>query len=311
MPGVVYRLHSVRTGIVYHTGALGDLIVAAPAIEHWARDRSIARLVLLGRGRSGELLQAAGIVGERWDAGAAWFARAYRGAATPLPAPVAAALAFTEPGGPIERALAAAVSGPVSVVRPVPAGREPIVRHHLRAVGAAPADDRAPALALPAAPPHGLRVAIAPGSGSARKNWPLDRFAAVADALRPDASVIWLLGPAEHEVRPPAAEGDLMVREQPITRTAQAIRSCTLLLGNDSGLTHLAAALSVPVVALFAVSDAAVWAPAPAAAPVLVVTPSSVVPGDRCASLPAPPAGASMNEIAVDPVLRACRRLLG
>ena len=300
----------MRTGLVYHAGALGDLIVAVPAIEHWARDRGAERPVLLGRGLPGELLQAAGIVGDRWDAGAAWFASAYRGAPPALPAPVDAALAFTAPGGPIEQALAAVVSGPVSVVRPVPARREPIVGHHLRAVGAASADDRAPALQLPAEPRGARRVGIAPGSGSARKNWPLGRFAAVADALRPDADVMWLLGPAEEELRPPAADGDLVVRGRPIMRTAQAISSCTLLLGNDSGLSHLAAALPVPVVALFAVSDAAVWAPAPAGSPVLVVTPTKIAPGDRCASLPAPPAGAAMDDIAVEPVLSACRRLL-
>ena len=122
---------------------------------------------------------------------------------------------------------------------------------------------------------------------------------------------MWLLGPAEEELRPPGAGGDLIVRGRPITGTAQAISSCSLLLGNDSGLSHVAAALSVPVVALFAVSDAAVWAPAPSGSPVLVITPSSVVPGDRCAALPAPPAGASMDDIGVDPVISACRRLLG
>ena len=312
MRSLLFR--SVRTSVVYHTGALGDLIVSVPAIEYWARDRGVERPVLIGRGHPGELLQAAGVVDDRWDAGAAWLAPAYRGARPALPTPVDAVLAFTAPGGPVERALAAAVSGPVSVVRPVPARREPIVRHHLRAVGAGPADDRAPALALALAlaaePRHGARVAIAPGSGSARKNWPLDRFAAVADALRPDARVTWLLGPAEEDLRPPAADGDLIVRGRPIAHTAQAISSCRLLLGNDSGLSHLAAALSVPVVALFAVSDAAVWAPASSGSPVVVVTPSSVVADDGCAALPAPPAGASMADITVDPVLSTCLRLL-
>ena len=326
-------MHGVRTDLVYHAGALGDLIVAIPAIERWAAERRVGRLALLGRGHPGELLRAAGIVDELWDAGAAWFARAYRGAAPALPAPVRAALAFTEPGGPVARALAGAVSGPVSAVRPTPTDRQPIVRHHLQAVGAGPADYRAPALApalalsgtpRPASGRGGRRVAIAPGSGGARKNWPLDRFAAVADALRRDAAVTWVLGPAEADLRPPAARDDRIVRGRPIARTAQVISACALLLGNDSGLAHLAAALSVAVVALFAVSDAAVWAPASAAAPVLVVTPRSTVPGDGCASLgdggaspddgcaslPPPAEGASMESIAVDPVIRACRRLL-
>ena len=193
---------------------------------------------------------------------------------------------------------------------PAPAGRQPIVTRHLRAVGA-DADYRAPELTLPGRPPRARRIAIAPGSGSARKNWPLDRFAAAADALRRDAAVTWVLGPAEEDLRPPAAGGDLIVRGRSIVETAQAIAACALLLGNDSGPAHLAAALSVAVVALFAVSDAAVWAPASAAAPALVVTPRSTVPSDRCASLPAPAEGASMASIAVEPVIDACRRLLG
>ena len=311
---VLYRVRGARTGLVYHTGALGDLIVAIPAIEYWAAERRVGRVALLGRGDAGELLRAAGVVSGRWDAGAARFARAYRGTPPALPAPAGEALAFTEPGGPVERALAGAVSGRLVAVRPAPTGRQPIVRRHLRAVGAGPAYDRAPILALPGRPQPspargGRRVAIAPGSGSARKNWPLDRFAAAADALRRDAAVTWVLGPAEADLRPPAAPEDLIVRGRPIVRTAQAIAACALLLGNDSGLAHLAAALSVPVVALFAVTDAAVWAPA-SAAPVLVVTPHSTVPPHRCASLPAPAAGAAMASIPVDPVIEACRRLL-
>lgn len=308
-------MRGARTGLVYHTGALGDLIVAIPAIEYWAAERRVERVALLGRGHPGELLRAAGVADDRWDAGGAWFARAYRGAPPALPAPVDEALAFTEPGGPVERALAGAVAGRVLAAPPASADRQPIVRRHLRAAGAGPAYHRAPVLALPGRTPsaperRGRRVAIAPGSGSDRKNWPLDRFAATAGALRREAAVIWVLGPAEADLRPPAARDDLIVRGQPIVRTAQAIAGCALLLGNDSGLAHLAAALSVPVVALFAVTDAAVWAPASAAS-VLVVTPRSTVPAHRCASLPAPAADAAMASIAVDPVIDACRRLLG
>ncbi len=38
-------------------------------------------------------------------------------------------------------------------------------------------------------------------------------------------------------------------------------RSRQLFVGNDSGPTHLAAALSVPVVVLFGSSDSALWSP--------------------------------------------------
>lgn len=303
----------MRTGLIYHTGALGDLIVATPAIERWAAAERVDRLIMAGRGAHGALLKAAGIVNERWDAEAAWFAHAYRGIPPALPSRIDSALVFTQPGGPVEQALRAAIAGPLRVVRSFPIEREPIVRHHLLAVGADPDRTPAPMLRIAAgdAPRRGVTVAIAPGSGSARKNWPLNRFSAVATALRSSAAVLWILGPAEEKLLPPATPDDTIVRGRPIVETAQELASCSLLLGNDSGISHLAAALSVPVVALFAASDATVWAPTPAATTVVVVTPHAVLAAPRCHTLPPPAPDASMRQIAVAPVLSACRSLLG
>lgn len=108
------------------------------------------------------------------------------------------------------------------------------------------------------------RIALHPGSGSARKNWPLPRFVALAGRLgRQGWEVVWLLGPAEREgglaCRPPA---DSRVAETPdLVRLAAALASCSAYVGNDSGVTHLVAALGLPVVAVFGPSDPVQWAP--------------------------------------------------
>ena len=39
------------------------------------------------------------------------------------------------------------------------------------------------------------------------------------------------------------------------------LQTARLYIGNDSGITHLAAAVGVPVVAIFGPTDPAVWAP--------------------------------------------------
>lgn len=304
----------MRTGLLYHTGALGDLIVATPAIEYWTAAEHIDRLFMAGLGPHVDLLQACGIISDHWDAGSASFARAYRGTPPKLPETISTVLAFTQPGGPVEHALKSAVTGPVRIVRPVPAKRQPIVEHHLQAIGADTdtARENRPTLRISTAgTPHRAKsIALAPGSGSLRKNWPLERFDRVATTLRQRAPLIWLLGPAEEELRPPAHPDDLILRGLPIVTIAKELSTCALLIGNDSGITHLAAALSVPTVALFATSDAAVWAPASTNTPVTVVTPNMTLRATQCRSLPPPDKDASMQQIDIKPVLKACLHLL-
>ena len=103
-------------------------------------------------------------------------------------------------------------------------------------------------------------VTIHPGSGSIRKNWPLERFYAVADELRKEEySIVWIAGPAEEEWRFPA--GDVLVKERPLPVIAALFSRSCLYIGNDSGITHLAAAVGCPAIAIFGSSDPAVWSP--------------------------------------------------
>jgi len=94
-------------------------------------------------------------------------------------------------------------------------------------------------------------AAIHPFSGSARKNWPLDRFREVAARL--PMPVRWCAGPEE-------AMEDAM-RFENLYDLACWLARARVYIGNDSGITHLAAAVGTPVVAIFGPTDPAVWAP--------------------------------------------------
>jgi ADP-heptose:LPS heptosyltransferase len=98
--------------------------------------------------------------------------------------------------------------------------------------------------------PKGCAV-IHPFSGSAKKNWPLDRFRELAGRL--DLPVRWCAGPEEPL--------DGAERFEDLGALARWMSEASLYVGNDSGVTHIAAACGVPTVAVFGASDPSVWAP--------------------------------------------------
>ncbi len=96
-------------------------------------------------------------------------------------------------------------------------------------------------------------IVIHPFSGSPRKNWPLARFRELAAAL--PWPVEWTAGPEE------ALDG--ATRFDDLLDLARWLAGARGYIGNDSGISHLAAAVGLPVVALFRESNSAVWSPRP------------------------------------------------
>ncbi|MBA3963674.1 MAG: glycosyltransferase family 9 protein [Chthoniobacterales bacterium] len=131
-------------------------------------------------------------------------------------------------------------------------------------------DDAAAVLTPPGTMEVGAgTLAIHPGSGSERKNWPIERFAEVAAA--------WLLPNEMRKLVLVGGEADgerldrlraLLPNERielaqnlPLTELAARLRNCGLFLGHDSGVSHLAAAIGTPAVLLFGPTEPDVWAP--------------------------------------------------
>lgn len=92
---------------------------------------------------------------------------------------------------------------------------------------------------------------IHPFSGSARKCWPIERYQELAQRL--EMPVRWCAGP---EDQLPDA-----VRIADLYELACWLATARVYIGNDSGITHLAAAVGTPVVALFGPTDPRIWAP--------------------------------------------------
>lgn len=113
--------------------------------------------------------------------------------------------------------------------------------------------------------PRGCRfAAIHPSSGSVVKNWPPARFEALARLCREAGlEVVWIQGEADEKVVPPLrrAVPGLVAKELTVRELAGLLSECAVFVGNDSGVSHLAAAVGAPSVAVFRATDPQQWAP--------------------------------------------------
>jgi ADP-heptose:LPS heptosyltransferase len=110
-------------------------------------------------------------------------------------------------------------------------------------------------------------VCLHAGAFEPARRWPVERFAAVGDALTTRGLQVVLTGSAgEAELtaqvatcmRKPAL--DLAGRTS-LGALAELLSRSRLLITNDTGVSHLAAALAVPSVVIFLASDPLRWAP--------------------------------------------------
>jgi heptosyltransferase-2 len=115
---------------------------------------------------------------------------------------------------------------------------------------------------------YGRWLAVHPGSGSARKNWPESRWAELLDRLMVETAwkALVIGGEAEEgrhrrlAAKLPAKRCELL-DHRPLTEVAQWLRECHAYVGHDSGISHLAAAVGLPSVILWGDSVEHVWRP--------------------------------------------------
>jgi ADP-heptose:LPS heptosyltransferase len=255
--------------LVVHVGGIGDFLLACPAIRRLAEDGPVE--ILGHRVRAG-LAVAAGFAQAAHDLDAVDFDSALTAPTLRLRSLLErfdSAVVWMKDAGEIERTFGRCGINDVRVCPGLPP--EDWTAHasdyYLSSLGfqcAAP--DTGPllkdAFSEPAndgsAPSYD--VVIHPGSGGKRKNWPLDRFLALATMLTNQGrSVTWSLGPAEEDTQLPAQSRT--TKPCSLRELARRLASACLYIGNDSGITHLAAAVGCPTLAIFGPTNPRIWAP--------------------------------------------------
>lgn len=110
-------------------------------------------------------------------------------------------------------------------------------------------------------------VVIQPGSGGPKKCWHLDNFLSLAKELQSrDVEVLFLLGPAEIERLRPSDKVQMHAAARCVAHLALSqvigVLSCAdAYIGNDSGVTHLAAGMGVRTTVIFGPTEPSIYRP--------------------------------------------------
>jgi heptosyltransferase III len=127
--------------------------------------------------------------------------------------------------------------------------------------------DPVPRLAIGAKTGNSGTLGFHVGSGSPQKNWPIDYWLAFlrrVDGLFDDFLLVG--GEADdkvvHEFLARCNSPRLRILlKASLPNLCQALNDCSFFIGHDTGVTHLAAAVGTPAVALFGPTDPRLWAP--------------------------------------------------
>lgn len=308
-----------RNIVTLRGGAIGDFVLTLPALRALRAHFPKAHIRLVGYPRVTALALEADLVDEALSIEQADVASLF--AAEPafsaewkemLGSCDLAVSYLHDPDGLVRRNLAAAGVGRVLACSPMVTmshATEHLMRP-LKALGIPVNEQAVPSLNLQettlALGVAGLSrfggdvVMLHPGSGSPSKNWPIDRFLELAHRLHGEGlfQPVFATGEAEGLVNQSIRSSGTfspMLRQESLVDLAGVLSSSRAYVGNDSGITHLAAAIGIPVVALFGPTEAAKWAPR----------------GKHVRIIRSPErSSASLGDISVDRVYRELRDLL-
>ena len=273
----------MRKILVLRGGALGDFIVTLPALAQLRQRWPDALIELAGNATAAELGRSRGVLDAVHSQHEGRWSALY--AAVPLPAEFHRWLAsfdlvvnyWPDPEGELRRhfpmwdgqmflsaaampSCAPAASHYCEALRRFDLeARELFNFFPLHPLVAASVSERA-AGSSPLAHARGC-IALHPGSGSPRKNWPIERWADLCRWLKSEHRAELLIVSGEAEPADLLNAFGQPACNLPLEDLVTHFSRCRLFLGHDSGVSHLAAACGVPCILLFGPTDPAMWAP--------------------------------------------------
>lgn len=275
--------------LIFHDGALGDLLLSLPLIKAISRESTWTHLV--GRPDAAGLLRDAGHVREITSAASARLASLFTTAPDDgirrFLSGFDRSFLFTAEMDPLVLGNIRSIIADTHAILTIPREEEIHVTNYragqLETLGI-PVSDHS--LHIPPAWSDAARgflarsgldeageplVSIHAGSGSRRKNWPFERFLELLELIgaKGRRRFLFLSGPAEERANRERVEAFASQRPEYVFQLqgadlgliAALLEMSSLYIGNDSGITHLASSVNDRVIALFGPTNPILWRP--------------------------------------------------
>lgn len=275
-----------RIVFIIHPGALGDVLLSLPAIASLRRRYQDHQVVLLARSDIGTLLQTCRVVDQIRSLEFADLASLMAGAGHIEPslrsllASCAHVVAWlSDPGHVLERTFTELGVGRISIGTPRPYAGIHQSQRFLEIIGEEQGGERYGTFQLPTQVTESAalslqRLGVAtehyvichPGSGSPHKCVRPEVMAAIIRFFESQGvAPVLVCGPADEAAVAKILGCGLphvpVIQNWSLTAVAGVLARAHVFVGHDSGLTHLAAALRIPTVAIFGPTDPRQWAP--------------------------------------------------
>jgi len=284
------RSKQARQALFIHQAAIGDFLVCLRLLDLWNNCEARYRWSYLGKPSLGSLAQALGVIERYYDFEAGhWHHLFVR--CNALPSEVERFFgqfslilnALGPPDAVVSTNLAKLAPGEICHIDPMlPNGFTGHYWEHLvrqidpRAEDSQPAESYKPSpdmvnsareiFADRGVDPHRL-VFIHPGASGPAKRWPMENFLQLAQAIRShQLTPGFLIGPVEQEQFSQASIDQLrrtapVWANLPLEQLAAMLHLSAAYVGNDNGISHLAAAVGTSTFVIFVATNPLNWQP--------------------------------------------------
>jgi len=266
--------------LIIHQGALGDIVSIFPAIIRLKE--KFGRIDAICKKSIGELASSLKLIDKFYPVEAAFFSSVFSDKADPRTADIFRAydeIILFSYSQELESIISDMVNRKIYLIHPRPDAYLEIhilnhVLYHLAENGlipdtAWPENDcfmRLPEQKEAKNPYDRLKILIHPGSGSARKNWESSNFIKVSKNIKSlGMNPEIILGPAEQNLFEifagslPAGSKIHILTD--LSDLMTILKQSGGFIGNDSGISHLAAFTGIPTVVIFGPSNPKRWKP--------------------------------------------------